>query len=48
MSLILFQSVSISLCQHKCPITASGYEQKALVAQYAVTSPSTITEKLSR
>jgi hypothetical protein len=32
----------------KCTITASGYEQKALVAQPAVTSPGTLARKLSR
>jgi len=29
-------------------ITASGYEQKAVVAQPAVTSPGTLARKLSR
>jgi hypothetical protein len=27
------------------PLTASGYEQKALVAQFAVTSSGTLAEK---
>jgi hypothetical protein len=30
------------------PITASGYEQKALVEQPADSSPDTLAEKLSR
>jgi hypothetical protein len=37
----------IHFCRHYF-LTASGYEQKAVVAQPAVTSPGTLAEKLSR
>jgi hypothetical protein len=37
-----------SKTKDKCQLTASGYKQKALVAQPADTSPGTLARKLSR